>query len=748
GRCRAADPFILSICGTPELWPPADRRGRCLSPSLSEERERERERGELLNCDSNSAVVCACESSLEGLTPRVPRRELVGSGSCVCRVMTRRSGVASYNGGSCPSAENRRDQHRSGGDAIHLHCCLSFIPKGETRLPIMLHFHHKLPAGGAVVLLAFLLRGCAVQAASLPRHYRLRGGESEGQPAAYPPSSDMIKALEYIENLKQRNGGRPEPVDYDEVDKFRVLLQLASQQDEAPGDRQPAPGAQRQDITAEQLMKALLKSLQDQAGKDAKLGPASAPRNDRRTHRHRAKDTEAPESAPVDYGNFPRPHKKYPLMFEDEENTDAAKRATEDLDEQYTPQSLANLRSIFEELGRMPTLGGQKRDVFGGDDDDDDQEEEEDLRNQAYEDVAGGEEWVPVEERQETEEMVNGSHEEMDRALGEQEEAEREEVRRRASQGDADDDTKLVDYYLLKVLEMSDQTQKRDKTGEQRKRLIRPSIVDPRTVKELLELSLKLHVPPQDLIDMLLTEELRKLHRDPHAPARYTAGQTPKIRYFSRRLPLKSKPAPEDMDREDFLDIIGVETISNEYPVVQRPLKTSSTSSSSSSSDRIPAASNPAVNSGPIKIPPPSGRRENLFLSELNKMPLKRQAADGDEDDGDDVEDEVTTYLAAKILTEYPNTIAKRDTQAQLKGQFPYELYERALKDYLGQADAEKRPLAKRETEAGAEEKVAPTEMLQQGREEAKTSAPQTANEEEEVVEEKKEHREKTVAGM
>lgn len=602
----------------------------------------------------------------------------------------------------------------------------------------MLHFHHKLPAGGAVALLAFLLHGCAVQAASLPRHYRLRGGDGEGQPAAYPPSSDMIKALEYIENLKQRNGGRAEPVDYDEVNKFRVLLQLASQQDESPGDRQGSPGMQRQDITAEQLMKALLKTLKDQAGQDAKVSPASALRNDRRTHRHRTKETENPEGATADYGNFPRPHKKYPLMFEDEENTDAAKRATEDLDEQYTPQSLANLRSIFEELGRMPTLTGQKRDVFG--DDEDDEEDGLSMRNQGYEDVAGGEEWVPVEEREETEEMVNGSHEEMDRALGDQEEAEREEMQRRANQNqeEADDDTKLEDYYLLKVLEMSDQTQKRDKMGEQRKRLIRPSIVDPRTVKELLELSLKLHVPPQDLIDMLLTEELRKLHREPQAPARYTTGQSPKIRYFSRRLPIKSKPAPEDMDREDFLDIIGVETISNEYPVLQRPLK------NSPSSDRVPVAPNPPANSGPVKIPPPSGRRENLFLSELNKMPLKRQAdaADEDEDDAGDVEDEVTTYLAAKILTEYPNPISKRETQTQLKGQFPYELYERVMKDYLGQADTEKRPVSKRETEVAGEEKGKPLEL--QGKEEitTKTSAPQAANEEEE------EHREKPVAGM
>ncbi|XP_003975648.1 secretogranin-2b [Takifugu rubripes] len=592
----------------------------------------------------------------------------------------------------------------------------------------MLHFHQKLPAGRAVVLLAFLLHGCAVQAASLPRHYRLRGGESEGQPAAYSPSSDLIKALEYLENLKQRSGSRPEPTDYDEVEKLKVLLQLASQQGEGPGDRQPAPGTQRQDITAEQLMKVLLTSLQDQGGKDVKVGPASASRNDRRAHRHRNKDTETPENGPADYGNFPQPHKKLPLMFEDEENPDASKRATEDLDEQYTPQSLANLRSIFEELGRMPAVAGPKRNVFG----DDDNEEEGGFnpRNQAYEDA--GEEWVPVEEREETEEMVDRSHEEMDRAVqNDQEEAEREEMERRASQDPEgpNDDTKLVDYYLLKVLEMSDQTQKRDKSGEQRKRLIRPSIVDPRTVKELLQLSLKLHVPPQDLIDMLLTEELRKLHRDSQGPARYTTGQTPKIRYFSRKLPLKSKPAPEDMDREDFLDIIGVETISNEYPVVQRPMKTPI------SSDRLPMASNPA---NPVKMPPPSGRRENLFLSELNKMPLKRQTDGGDDEDDGDVEDEVTTYLAAKILTEYPNTISKRDTQAQLR----HELYERALKDYLqGQAEPE-RPVAERGTEAAAEEKVNPTQMQGNGEVAAKTSAPDTANEEE------RERREKIAAGM
>ncbi|XP_049602776.1 secretogranin-2b [Syngnathus scovelli] len=562
----------------------------------------------------------------------------------------------------------------------------------------MLHFHHKLPTGAALVLLAVLLHGCGVQAASLPRHY-------QGQPAG----SDLLKALQYIENLKQHNGGRPgsAPSDYDQVEKFKVLLQLASQQQQQQGDEEEEEGnheapAERQDITAEHLMRSLLESLRDKA----KLSPASTPRDDRRLHRHRTKGTETAQSPPADYANYPRPHKKYPLMFEDEENTDASKRATEDLDQKYTPQSLANLRSIFEELERMPLSVGQKRDIFG------DEEDEE-----ANEDGAPPkEEWVPMEEREESEEMVNGSHEEADGALGDQEDN-GEEVQRRSDhdQEDADDDTKLVDYYLLKVLEMSDQTQKGDRTGERRKRLIRPSVVDPRTVKELLELSLKLHVPPQDLIDTLLTEELRKLRRNP-PPSRYTTGQTPKIRYFSRRLPLKSKTAtPEDMDREDFLDIVGVETISNEYPVMPGPVETTA--------DRIPAGTHPDPNA--VKIPPPpAGRRENLFLSELNKMPFRRRA---DDDDGGDVEDEVTTYLAAKILTEYPpDGMAKRDTRAQTQGRFPYKLYERAVKDYLSQvADSASRPVAKREAR---EEKPAEVQSKEEVEEEEEEEEGMKAN--------------------
>ncbi|CAB1317100.1 unnamed protein product [Coregonus sp. 'balchen'] len=588
----------------------------------------------------------------------------------------------------------------------------------------------KLSTGKAVVL-ACLLHACSVQGASLPRHHRLRGGEAEErQPAVYPPSSDMIKALEYIESLKQRTDGgreREKPTrDYDEVQKFRILLQLASLQGEGTPERQSSPPAQRQqDIPAEQLVRALLRTLQEQ--------PASPPRpalvvpgNDRRAHKHPSANTGSPVNAPA-YGGFPRPHKKYPLMFEDEENRDSAKRATEELNEKYTPQSLTNLRSIFQEQGKLSTSNSQKRGIF------DDVDDLFSLRNLAYEDVAGGEEWIPVEENVETEDVVNRRHEEFDRALQNYDEEEEEEgdgmqMQRRASQNkeDPEEDTKLVDYYLLKILGMSKHETAKRQAGEQIKRVIRHPLVDPQALNELLEISLKLHIPPEDLIDMLITEEIRKLDHHPQASPRYRTSSKPKIRYYSRRLPVKN--APEDMDEENFLNIIEMETISNDYPVSRRPLK------SASAPPRVLAPLAPARILAPApppavapKVPASSGRRENIFMSELNKMPFKRESDNDDEAE----EDEMITFLAAKILTKYPSTISKRDTQSQAMGQFPYELYEQAMKDYFDQADSEKAgTMTKRDSE-GNEEVVEPMETQVKDEVPQETEAPETKNEEE-----------------
>ncbi|KAL0201605.1 hypothetical protein M9458_004792, partial [Cirrhinus mrigala] len=574
---------------------------------------------------------------------------------------------------------------------------------------------------GVAVLLVTLLQTLTVQGASV-RHHRLRGGDQGGFLA---PSSDMIKALEYIESLKQRADGPESPTgDYDEVDKFRFLVQLASLQDENAPTREDA--TRWPDSKVPQWVRSLLRML-EQAGEAPES--QAAPGNERRPHKSRRPMADA-ESPVGDYGGFVKPHKKYPLMFEDEENGRDNKRATEDLDEQYTPQSLANMRSIFEELGKLSAAQNQKRE------EDEDAEEDDDLykvRNLAYEDVTGGEEWVPLEEQLETEEVVKGSREEYERGLGDNGE-QGEAIERRATEEDdenPDDDTKLVDYYLLKVLEMTNQAQKRDLMEGRRRLLSQPSLIDPRAIKQLLSaISVKLQVPPEDLVGMLFMEETRKqqqhlpetqLVRKPSQP-RYKSRV---IKYYNGRQPeVTVSEIPPDVKTEDILKVLGLGNLANKNAkfslLKQRPYKTAM-----------------------AKYFNPNGRRGSLFLSELNKAPSKRK--DDYDDDAVD-EDEESTFLAAKLLTEYPDTSAsdrKRAIDSTTNGQLPYELYEEAMKDFFDQVDNGKSTTTKRDTQ-GKEEPEAPQKPP------AQDSAQETIDQTPPVpgTEEGKEYHGKMVAGM
>ncbi|XP_056337019.1 secretogranin-2b [Danio aesculapii] len=577
----------------------------------------------------------------------------------------------------------------------------------------------KLSAGGVVVLLATLHHTLTVQGASV-RHHRLRGGDQGG---FLSPSSDMIKALEYIESLKQRADGPESPTgDYDEVDKFRFLVQLASLQDENTPTHEDA--TRWPDNKVPQWVRSLMRVL-DQAGESPESQGAG---NERRLHKTRRPVADG-ESPAGDYGSFVKPHKKYPLMFEDEENGRDNKRATEDLDEQYTPQSLANMRSIFEELGKLSAA--QKRD------DDEDREDDDDLyrvRNAAYEDVTGGEEWVPLEEQLETEELVKGSHEEYKRALGDISEQGMENIERRGEEDDENpgDDTKLVDYYLLKVLEMTDQAQKRDLMEGRRRLLSRPSLIDPRAIKQLLSaISMKLQVPPEDLVGMLFMEETRKqqqrlpepqLARNPSQP-RYKSRV---IKYYNGRQPeVTVSDIPHDVKTEDILKVLGLGNLANKNAkfslLKQRPYKTAMTNYFN-----------------------PNGRRGSLFLSELNKAPSKRKD-DYDDDDAVD-EDEESTFLAAKLLTEYPDTSSsnrKRAIDSAANGQLPYELYEEAMKDFFDQVDNGKSAPAKRDTQ-GKEEPEGPQKPPAQ--DPAQETVDQTPPES--GTEDGKEYHGKIVAGM
>ncbi|MCI4390775.1 hypothetical protein PGIGA_G00126700 [Pangasianodon gigas] len=581
----------------------------------------------------------------------------------------------------------------------------------------------------ALVLVA-LLHCVAVHGASITRHHRLRGS-SGNQDAYLSPNSDMIKALEYIESLKRRTDDSEGPTgDYDEVDKFRLLVQLASLRDEDAPVREDAAAASWPDNKAPEWVRALLRVLEQSA--DGALTPG----NERRFHKSRRPATEAESPAPEN-GAVVRPHKKYPLMFEDEENVRDKKRATEDLDEQYTPQSLANMRSIFEELGKLSNPHNLKRDDAEAEDEEEgeDDEDDEDVyrpRNVAYEDVTGGEEWVPLEEQVETEEMVKGSHEEFDRGVEDSDEA-REVMERRSAldaTDRADDDTKLVDYVLLKVLEMSDQAQKRDLTDAQsgRRRLLNmPSLLDPRAIKQLLSaVSMKLQIPPEDLVGMLFMEETRKQQRLPE-PQLARKASAPRyrsrvIKYYNGRQPeVTVSDIPADVKTEDILKVLGLGNMANKnakYFVKPRPYKTAM-----------------------ARYLAPSGRRGSVSVPEISRAPSKRK------DDYDDAvdEDEVATFLAAKLLTEYPDPSSsdRRRAVDSSNALFPYEIYEEAMKDYFDQVDSGKGAPAKRDTQGKEEAEVqqkTPTEV----------AIPEQADQQipESVTEGEKEHHTKLVAGM
>ncbi|KAI5615322.1 secretogranin-2 precursor [Silurus asotus] len=603
-------------------------------------------------------------------------------------------------------------------------CSFCFHPNSEL-LPLITNKNQggmtrSLSKLSALVLVS-LLHSVAVHGASVTRHHRLRGGTGT-QDAYLSPNSDMIKALEYIESLKRRTDDSEGPTgDYDEVDKFRLLVQLASLRDEDAPLREDA--ASWPDNKAPEWVRALLRVLEQSSD------GALATTNERRFHKSRRPATEA-ESPVPESGAVVRPHKKYPLMFEDEENVRGNKRATEDLDEQYTPQSLANMRSIFEELGKL----NLKRDETEEENEEEDDEGVYRPRNLAYEDVTGGEDWVPLEEQVETEEMVKGSHEEFDRGLEDSEEA-REAIERRAapkleSSDNADDDTKLVDYFLLKVMELSDQAQKRDLTDAQsgRRRLLNmPSLLDPRAIKQLLSaVSMKLQIPPEDLVGMLFMEETRKQQRLPEQQVarkpsvpRYRSRV---IKYYNGRQPeVTVGDIPSDVKTEDILKVLGLGNLANKnakYFVKPRPYKT------------------------PIsRYFTPNGRRGSFSVSELNRAPSKRK------DDYDDAvdEDEVATFLAAKLLTEYPDSSSSDRKRAldSSNASFPYDIYEEAMKDFFDQVDTGKGAPSKRDTQGKDEAEVqqkTPTEIAIQ--EQSEQQIPES------VTEGEKEHHTKLVSGM
>ncbi|XP_029629467.1 secretogranin-2 [Salmo trutta] len=604
----------------------------------------------------------------------------------------------------------------------------------------------------SLLLFLFLLGSGSVQGASL-REHRLKGGELDPQQvdAPYlPTNADMLKALEYIESLRQRTGGgapapqeqAPLTPDYDttnmdtDSEKLRSMLRLASpaqtSQSKIGQDEEDEEGERNKENKTQEWLQAVLSTLQqtEKGPKPAPVRPSVARHTLGKGRRPAKEESQLGEGMAYPWSQqqrTSRPHSKYPLMFEDEEDGEEEsrapghespfKRTNENMEGKYTPQNLANLQSVFEELGRIANAkAGHKRQTE--DDEEDDDDDMFQVRNLAYENVMGGEDWAPLEEQVETEDEENDNRQEFDRGLEDDEEdddnedeEEIDEVKRSSLLGpgehDPDDITKLVDYYLLKVLEKTEQEERKRELEEEEEREERRATqtlysdkVDPQAIYQLIQISQKLQIPPEDLMDMLKSGEMTKQDRTqlrtqahsrtPNDLARVEDKLTlisskknkiPLETFFNRRLPeTQTSNVPYEINTEDIQKLLRLGSVANQNAPERKKQKQHT--------------------SPPLRFYAPAGRQKDYMFSEPN-VPEKGK---GDYDNTVD-EDELATYLAAQMLVQYPQTANKADQKKRASqppsqdGQLVLGKFEKAVQDYFDQMDSDKSPPQKRQSE-------------------------------------------------
>ncbi|KFV40547.1 Secretogranin-2 [Tyto alba] len=452
--------------------------------------------------------------------------------------------------------------------------------------------------GAACAVTFFFVLICLVDAASFQQHQLLQKDPDYVMKNLQRfPNPDMIKALEYIEDLrKQANKG--ETPDYNSYQSVPYLLQQKESKDQVH-----LPDNVRDSLTEDesQWVKVMLEALR-QAEKDSKVGPKE------NKPYGLSPDSNFPAGVTDDYEAYKWPERwqkylKMPLgHYEDSSRDSPFKRTNEIVEEQYTPQSLATLESVFQELGKMAGPSNHKKERLDEDqklyaDDEDDVYK---VNNIAYEDVVGGEDWNPIEEKVEsqTQEEIKDSKEEIDKHEEEiDDEMKRsgklsfleDEIRRDNKGQMSEDVSKLMNFYLKRL--MGSAGNRKLRTGgeieEKRASTFFDKQLDPQSIAQLIEISRNLQIPPEDLIDMLKAGEKKQLQserleaeqeaefpEDLDEITEPNLGQSDifknnvnsKNGYMKQPLNVIPENLPEDLNIEDIVSLLGTENLANQNP--------------------------------------------------------------------------------------------------------------------------------------------------------------------------------------
>ncbi|XP_003818725.2 secretogranin-2 [Pan paniscus] len=442
---------------------------------------------------------------------------------------------------------------------------------------------HWLGAALSLIPLIFLISGA--EAASFQRNQLLqKEPDLRLENVQKFPSPEMIRALEYIEKLRQQAHKEESSPDYNPYQGVSVPLQQKEN-----GDESHLP--ERDSLSEEDWMRIILEAL-----RQAENEPQSAPKENKPYALNSEKNFPMDMSDDYETQQWPErklKHMQFPPMYEENSRDNPFKRTNEIVEEQYTPQSLATLESVFQELGKLTGPNNQKRERM-----DEEQklytDDEDDIykaNNIAYEDVVGGEDWNPVEEKIEsqTQEEVRDSKENIEKNEQINDEMKRsgqlgiqEEDLRKESKDQLSDDVSKVIAYLKRLVNAAGSGRLQNgQNGERATRLFEKPL-DSQSIYQLIEISRNLQIPPEDLIEMLKTGEKPNGSVEPEReldlpvdlddiseadldhPDLFQNKMLSKSGYPKTPGRAGTEALPDGLSVEDILNLLGMESAANQ----------------------------------------------------------------------------------------------------------------------------------------------------------------------------------------